>query len=395
MCRSIAFVLVPALLLLACDPPDEVPNGNGEDPPEVTCGPEGDAGAPPEGAPSVVDLIDLGADCLNAGYITVDDGLAYVSCGGAWGADAGRIAVVDLDDLEVIRTIDVGGMPGELVVSGDRLFIADGTEGQLFVAALDGTVVHGSADPVVICPSDFDANLYQFISGIAPAPDGELLVSCFSSAEVIRFTYVEGATGEGAHHAEITGRAVAGDSTGHLARWDGAAVVLDGLAGTLSRVDLGTGLEADVGRWQVGESPNLVSVAGDSAVVVNSLSHTVQHLDLSADPAEATVGEVFIGDGTNPWGLARLGDDRVLVSLLMSNQIALVDLDGGRVEACVDLPEGEDLRPIGGLTPQARPQTIALTGDGRALIALTNYDESWMLAGHGLIAVVDLGDAAQ
>ncbi len=336
-------------------------------------------------------VIDLGPDCLVPGYITVYQDMAYVTCGGTWGENEGRLVIIDLSDMSIAESTHLGGMPGAMKVFEEVLVIADGSDGRVFVTDLLGDIIHDHEDPVVLCPSNFEENLFQSIAGLAESPEDEILASCFSSSEVVRFRLEPGAEEDDARNAVISSRVTAGDGAGSLARWgEEKAIVLDGLAGTASLVDLEGDMEATPFHWQLGETPNDIIIDEDRALVVNSTSQTLQVLDLNADPSTATIHEVFLGDGTNPMSLALLSRNEVLVTLWLMNELVLVDLDAGGIVARAGLPSGEDLLPLGEMKPSALPQGVALTGDGRALVALNNMDEDMQPAGHGIVAIIEI-----
>lgn len=355
----------------------------------AACGPAPDDPTPDGGAAApvleVTRTVDLGEGCLNAGALAVAGDTAYVACGGDFTGN-GALATVDLGTYAV-SVHAVGGAPGSIAVTPDRVYLGDMLDGRVFEAGADGTVLHGADDPVVLCPSDAANGIFQFV------PDVEVLgedavASCFASDEVVRFAVADGASGQGGiANAEVRARVGVGDGPGALSPWGADdVVVLDGLAGTASLAHLGPSPSAEVDRWTTGEAPNDVLVVGDRAWIANSTSNTVQVVDLAAD---ATVQEVNTGDATSPWSLARLGDDLAAVPLNLSQEVAVVDLAAGAVLGRTAMPTGEALAPLPGRTPIPRPQGIAVTSDGRVLVSLTNLGEDYQPAGHGVLVVLE------
>ncbi len=373
-----------ALALAACGSPGpEGPDG----------GSGGDRGNGQDGGtgPSTLSLnrlIDLGAECTNSGSLEVDGDALWVTCTGDF-SGSGKIARVDLS-TDAVQLIDVGSAPGSILRDGDRLYAGDLLNGQVLVAKTDGSVVHGSDDPVVLCPSDVANNVYQFIGGLTRI-EGGLLATCFATSEVKRFTVTPGADDGTVRNATVSGTVTTGGGAQAVAAWSQSqAVVLDNLASTGALVQAdATGLSVETGVFTTGDVPTGLAIREDRAAITNSGVNTVQVVDLSTG---TTVAEVNTGDGSNPWGVAWVDDGHVVVALQLSNEVALVDLEAGTVASRLALPSGADLMPFAGMEDgaRARPQGIALSGT-TVYVALTNLDETtYAPAGHGLIAVLDL-----
>ncbi|MDF1561417.1 MAG: hypothetical protein P1V51_00135 [Deltaproteobacteria bacterium] len=367
-------LLLPLLLSLACgEPTDGGDDGGGTD---------GGGGAP---AFAVDRTLSLGS-CLNAGAVTVEGGKAYVACGGDFTGN-GEVAVVDLATWTIEQHIAVGGAPGSITVSGDRIYLGDMLDGRVLVAGTDGSVIHGAADAVVICPSDFVNNVFQFVPDVVKIGD-VLYASCFATDEVIAFQPSAGADpGDGTLNATILGRVTAGDGISALEPWHANDLVgLENLSGAASHIGTDP-LGASTNYWTCGDVPNDLRIEDGLAHVVNSGSNTLQVIDLSA---VSTTAEVHLGDGASPWSLALLADGRTAVTLQGTDEVAIVDTDPATpaseaVQQTVAMPSGAALEPFTGMTPLAHPQGIAVTGADRLVVSLTNFDANFAIAAPGML----------
>jgi DNA-binding beta-propeller fold protein YncE len=309
---------------------------------------------------------------------------AYVACGGDFSGN-GELVIVDLATWSITAHVAVGGAPGSLTVSGDRVYLGDMLDGRILVAGTDGSVVHDANDPVVICPSDAANNVFQFIPDLEVLGD-TIYASCFASDEVVAFKISAGADpGDGTKNAEILGRVSAGDGISALEPWHaGDFVGLANLAGTATHVKASP-LEAAVDYWQVGDVPNDLRIEGDLAYVVNSGSNTLQVLDLKA---VKTTAELNLGDNANPWSLARLEDGTTAVTLQSADAVAFVDAATSETTQTVAMPSGADLNPYPDKTPLAHPQGIASAGADRLVVSLTNFDASFTVAAPGMLVEI-------
>jgi len=366
MTRSLLAASAALFLLSACPPPPET------DPPV-------------DKPPALTGLIDLGGSCLNSGAVIVHQGFAYASCAGTWAGD-GAVAIVDLSD-DSVKVVATGGAPGPMTVLGSHLVIGDMGDGQLMVMTLDGVVVAGGGAALPICPSDFGNNIYQFISGLTTA-NGKVLASCFATDELLEVsvTYPDA----GSAVATVDRRVTVGDGASSVALWGAdTAVVLDNLAGTVSTVDLAT-FTASVGRFTTGAVPNDLEISGDTAFIVNSGAQTLQVLDMSTGN---TLAEVPTGDNTNPYGLARVDENHVAVSLLLSGEAIIANTGTSEIAHTFTLPTGAELPAVTDKDPASslpRPQGVAVTADGRVLVAQTGLAVDYSANAHGTLAVIDL-----
>lgn len=361
-------LVLPLLLLcLAC------PTG-GED--ETDGGTDGGTGP----SFAVDRTLSLGS-CLNAGALTVAGDRAFVACGGDFTGN-GELVVVDLLTWTLEHRVAVGGAPGSVTVHGDRVYLGDMLDGQVLVAGTDGSLIHGAGDPVLLCPSDFTAGVFQFVPDVEALGD-ILYATCFATDEVVAFRVSTGADpGDGTLNAEVLGRAVGGDGLSALEPWHADDLVgLENLAGTAAHVAQ-TPFHTAPNYWETGDVPNDLRISGNLASVTNSGSNTLQVIDLSA---VATVAEIPTGDNSSPWSLALLPDGRTAVTLQGTNEVALIDPDAGTVLQRVAMPEGAALSPFAGMEPLAHPQGISLTDWGTLLISLTNFDLNFAPAAPGML----------
>lgn len=86
----------------------------------------------------------------------------------------------------------------------------------------------------------------------------------------------------------------------------------------------------------LGDIPNAMTSVGQTGYIVNSGSNTLQIIDLST---LKTIGTVALGEGTNPMQVALVGR-RAYVTLLLTNEVAEVDLDNLQVSQRIPVGNG-------------------------------------------------------
>jgi len=107
-----------------------------------------------------------------------------------------------------------------------------------------------------------------------------------------------------------------------LAQMPRTLYVVNGLAETLTKIDLETG-QVTNHIVTLGIVPNQVVVKGKLAYVVNSISSNIQKIDLTSD---TTLGYIFLGAGKNPWNITLADTQIAYVSNFSANSISKVDL---------------------------------------------------------------------
>jgi DNA-binding beta-propeller fold protein YncE len=141
----------------------------------------------------------------------------------------------------------------------------------------------------------------------------------------------------------------------------------------------------------VGSAPNQIIIRGKEAIVISSLSNSIQVIDIKT---WKVVREYNVGDGCNPYLGDLTQDDLLVITCNQSNELILVDPDVSMEAEAVlkrmDLPTGTDLFPFDPGDPgHARPQGVAVVGH-KAYVTLSNLGDDWMPKGNGVIVVVDV-----
>jgi YVTN family beta-propeller protein len=148
-------------------------------------------------------------------------------------------------------------------------------------------------------------------------------------------------------------------------------VVVNGLAETLTLVDR-AGDSVVNNLMTLGLAPNRIRYGGGLLLLVNSTSDDLWVID----PATfTTLRRVEFTDGENPWDVAYLRDTLCAVSLLIANQVALVNQSAGRILRRV---------PVG-----KSPQGLLAVGQ-RLWVANTGFDFDTYLYGQGTVSVVNV-----
>jgi hypothetical protein len=147
-------------------------------------------------------------------------------------------------------------------------------------------------------------------------------------------------------------------------------IVLNGLAETLSRVDLESG-SVENNFVSLGLIPNYVVCKNDMAYVVNSGSDDLYIIDLPG----GTVDDIIdLGSGRNPWAEVFVNDTVLIISNFNTSTISKVDV------------RNRDI--IGEWPVEPRPQGM-LTIRQRTYIAISGFNPSDLTYGQGMIAVWD------
>jgi DNA-binding beta-propeller fold protein YncE len=106
----------------------------------------------------------------------------WATCAGAFDG-SGTVDVIDLTTDSVSDAINIGGAPGVLY---------EASSGIVWVAnMLDGNVLgflpetNQPRDPLLICPSDMEAGVFNFVADIGSDGKGNLYVACFATDQVM------------------------------------------------------------------------------------------------------------------------------------------------------------------------------------------------------------------
>lgn len=84
---------------------------------------------------------------------------------------------------------------------------------------------------------------------------------------------------------------------------------------------------------------NHVKIRGDKGYVVNSGLNEIQIIDLHT---VTTLNQIPLGTGTNPYNLDFINDSLAVVSLLFTNQVAIVNVNNGQVLQYVAVGSGPE-----------------------------------------------------
>ena len=106
-----------------------------------------------------------------------------------------------------------------------------------------------------------------------------------------------------------------------------SAYVLNTLGQNLSAINLQNG-NVTLDALPLGLFANAIKIRGTRAYAVNSGVNEIQVINL--DPL-STIGNINVGNGTNPWGMDFVNDSIAAVSLLFTDQVAIVDVNAGQV----------------------------------------------------------------
>jgi len=150
-----------------------------------------------------------------------------------------------------------------------------------------------------------------------------------------------------------------------------SAWVINSLAETLSRIDPLTGtVENDV--LTLGLAPNHMVIQGDVAYVVNSLSNDIQIIHLGT---RTTLATIDLGPNNNPFHMALVGTQKAYVTNLVSDKVAVLNLDSKEVVRWV---------PVG-----RAPEGVVSDGH-YAYVANTGFDPNTFTYGQGTLSVINI-----
>lgn len=146
--------------------------------------------------------------------------------------------------------------------------------------------------------------------------------------------------------------------------------IVNGLAETLTKINLETNTVTNH-VVTLGVVPNQVVVKGKKAFVVNSISSSIQKIDLSVD---TTLGYIFLGPGRNPWNIALADTQIAFVSNFAANTISKIDLLAEQV--LEEIPIGQS------------PEGLTFY-KGRLYVCNTGFNPNDFTYGPGTVSVFD------
>ena len=114
--------------------------------------------------------------------------------------------------------------------------------------------------------------------------------------------------------------------------------VLNTLGQTVSKVELATGA-VQKNAVTAGLYTNQVRIRKDKMFIVNSGYNAIQVVDVNT---LTTVDSINVGTGTNPYYMDFVNDSIAVVSLLFTNQIAVVNVNTGQVVTTVSTGNGPE-----------------------------------------------------
>jgi hypothetical protein len=114
----------------------------------------------------------------------------YVPCSGAFDG-TGVVEVMDSSSGTIVSTIEIGGAPGRMFIDADgTAWVGDQLDGQVLRFNVSSGQV---GDAIMLCPSDYNNGIYDYISDVATDGKGTVFASCFATDQICMFS----ASGDG------------------------------------------------------------------------------------------------------------------------------------------------------------------------------------------------------
>ena len=141
----------------------------------------------------------------------------------------------------------------------------------------------------------------------------------------------------------------------------------------------------------IGQSPNQIVIKNNLAYVVNSLSNSIQIIDLSNN---STIREISLGAGKNPMNIAIINSNKAYVTNFMANTIDVIDPSQSSTQnqiiKSISLSSGVNLPKDEGVTLNAARPQGAVIKNGKLYVCLANFSaEGYTAGGPGLVCVID------
>lgn len=150
----------------------------------------------------------------------------------------------------------------------------------------------------------------------------------------------------------------------------GLLYVVNTLAKTLSIVDTVTGAVQN-NVLTTGEAPNQVAFLNGTGYIVNSVSNAVQRFNPATN---TTLGNIAIGDNTNPWNLLFASNTKAYVTNLVANTVSALNLTTNQVSASIPVTAG--------------PEGMALV-NGSLYVCCTNFSFATFTFADGKLDIIN------
>ncbi len=239
--------------------------------------------------------------------LLASNGDIWIACSGDYVSSPGFLLRFDPVAGVVVDSIETGGSPA---------FLAEGSGGIIYAAGFaNGIIAVDGTTGEILADADNPTGFGGF--GLTADPvSGRLYVSQFATdlVEVIETDGTGGTT--------VVDSIQTGDGPGDLQLVDQELLVLNGLAQTVARADLGTGI-VDKNAVIVGQAPNsfYYSSAENKLFVVCSLSNDIYELD---PYTLEIINTIDLGVNRNPMAMTMDLNDDIFVTAMLADSLLQV-----------------------------------------------------------------------
>lgn len=140
----------------------------------------------------------LWTNTVNPQALALDDlDRLHVVCTGNYFAQWGSVEIYDLATATLVMTIPIGGTPGSITLNLDGIAYLGaggwGTQGYIYsYNSLTGSILHGSANPIVVAPGVWGVDVSQFGRIYACCQMGDALAELDSAGMLINSYAIAG-----------------------------------------------------------------------------------------------------------------------------------------------------------------------------------------------------------
>ncbi|MGI9553647.1 MAG: hypothetical protein ACR2NC_01880 [Thermodesulfobacteriota bacterium] len=144
---------------------------------------------------------------------------------------------------------------------------------------------------------------------------------------------------------------------------------------------------------QLGSVPTAIKIQGSRAYVVNGFSDNIQIFDIDQSPP-VELGTIPLPPGSDPVDMDFINEEQALVSNMIGNTAAVVNLVTAECETLYTRQEGVSFEPCNsavnlGTGRFAGPSAVAVSGN-TGYVANNNLNSNFIPNGSGFITVIDL-----